>query len=114
IGFHGFHIHETGICEGDFTSANGHFDLHGHNHGEHSGDLPPLEANETGRAFLAVHTSRFHFNDLFDADGSSFIVHAGADNLANIPERYGGADATTLANGDAGARVACGVIAEPQ
>ena len=51
-------------------------------------------------------------NDLFDADGSAVIVHAGPDNYANIPTRYTGPvpDATTLATGDAGGRVACGVV----
>lgn len=87
-GFHGFHIHEKGLCEGDFVTAGGHFDLSDSHHGEHSGDLPLLEADSTGRAYLSVHTARFNFNDLFDADGSSFIVHVGADNVANIPDRY--------------------------
>jgi len=113
-GFHGFHIHETGRCNGNFTSANGHFDLHNANHGEHSGDLPVLQADERGKAFLAVHTARFEIEDLFDADGSALIIHAGTDNFANVQPRYGGADATTLANGDAGGRIACGVIAAPE
>lgn len=109
-GFHGFHIHEIAVCEGDFTSAGGHFDLQNVNHGQHSGDLPLLEADESGHVFLAVHTARFRFNDLFDNDGSAFVVHDGADNVANIPDRYGGADSVTLSNGDAGGRFACGVI----
>lgn len=117
-GFHGFHIHETGLCEVNdgsvFASANGHFDLHGANHGQHSGDLPVLQADESGHVFLAVHTARFHFNELADADGSAFIVHENSDNFANIPGRYGATDATTLANGDGGARIACGVIAPPK
>lgn len=117
-GFHGFHIHETGRCEvnneGVFASANGHFDLGNANHGNHSGDLPVLEADNNGHAFLAVHTARFHLEDLFDFDGSALIIHAEADNFAHIPVRYGGADATTRSNGDAGSRVACGVIASPE
>lgn len=117
-GFHGFHIHETGLCEvnaeGVFASANGHFDMDNVNHGQHTGDLPVLEANESGHVFLAVHTARFHFNDLADADGSAFIVHQESDNFANIPDRYGETDGTTLANGDGGARIACGVIYPPQ
>ena len=55
--------------------------------------------------------------ELFDADGSAIIVHEGRDNLANIPERYHshteyvfGPDSATLGTGDAGARLACGVI----
>lgn len=117
-GFHGFHIHENGLCEitsdGDFVTAGGHFDLSDSYHGEHSGDLPLLEVDTTGRTYLSVHTARFHFNDLFDADGSSFIVHVGADNVANIPARYGGADEVTRSNGDAGGRFACGVISAPE
>ncbi|GAB5490776.1 MAG: hypothetical protein Phog2KO_09910 [Phototrophicaceae bacterium] len=117
-GFHGFHIHETGLCEvnseGVFVSANGHFDLTSANHGEHSGDLPVLEADASGHAFLAVHTARFHFDDLADIDGSAFIVHSGHDNFANIPVRYGEADSITLSNGDAGSRIACGVISAPK
>ena len=117
-GYHGFHIHETGHCEvssdGDFVSAGGHFDMDDAQHSQHSGDLPVLLADDTGRAFLAVHTANFHLHDLFDEDGSSLIIHAGADNFANIPERYGTVDATTLANGDSGTRVACGVIAAPR
>jgi Cu-Zn family superoxide dismutase len=40
------------------------------------------------------------------------MVHAGADNFANIPERYapGGPDEDTLETGDSGGRVACGEI----
>ncbi len=115
-GFHGFHIHETGLCDADtgFASANNHFDLANNHHGQHSGDLPILEADATGYVYLAVYTARFKFDDLSDRDGSAFIVHADADNVAHIPARYGGADATTLANGDAGQRIACGVIAAPQ
>lgn len=117
-GFHGFHIHETGLCEvndeGVFVTANGHFNLNDANHGEHSGDLPVLEADESGHAFLAVHTARFHFNDLADVNGSAFIVHQASDNFANIPERYGELDEITLANGDGGVRIACGVIHPPK
>ena len=47
---------------------------------------------------------------LRDADGSALIVHAGPDNFANIPPRYGTPDADTLATGDSGARAACGVV----
>lgn len=117
-GFHGFHIHEVGKCEvndkGVFTTAGGHFDMGSHQHGEHSGDLPLLEADSTGHVYMSFHTSRFSIADLQDTDGSAFIVHANADNFANIPERYGQADEVTLSNGDSGARIACGVIAAAQ
>ena len=52
-----------------------------------------------------------------DADRSAIILHAGSDNLANIPARYQssasqtpGPDATTRETGDAGAGFACGVV----
>ena len=52
---------------------------------------------------------------IFDADGAAIIIHAGADNFANIPARYSaggvpGPDAATLATGDSGSRVACGIL----
>ena len=55
-------------------------------------------------------TDRFTVDQLFDADGSAIIVHANADNYANIPAVYGAPNATTLSTGDAGARFACGLI----
>jgi superoxide dismutase, Cu-Zn family len=116
-GFHGFHVHATGACVAPFTSAGGHYDTPGagHGHGAHAGDMPPLLVNDDGTAEVRFDTDRFALGDLYDADGSALIVHAGPDNLANIPSRYShatgtGPDATTLATGDAGARVACGVI----
>ena len=46
---------------------------------------------------------------MVNADGNAFIVHADLDNYANVCG-YGTPDATTLATGDAGGRIACGVI----
>ena len=93
-----------------FTSAGGHFAAPNTTHGAHAGDLPPLLVNADGTASAAFETDRFTLAQLRDADGSALIVHAGADNFANIPPRYGTPDADTLATGDAGARAACGVI----
>jgi Cu-Zn family superoxide dismutase len=110
-GFHGFHVHAVGKCEGPaFTSAGGHFAAPNTTHGAHAGDLPSLLVNADGTASAAFETDRFTLAQLRDADGSALIVHAGADNFANIPPRYGTPDADTLATGDAGARAACGVI----
>jgi Cu-Zn family superoxide dismutase len=58
---------------------------------------------------LSFISDRYGLTDLFDADGNAFIVHANPDNYANVL-RYGTPDATTLATGDAGGRIACGVI----
>lgn len=112
-GFHGFHIHAVGKCDPPgFTSSGGHFNPAGRPHGDHAGDLPNLLVNPDGTAAMTVKTARFKVLDLFDADGSGFIIHANADNHANIPaDRYQPApDAATLATGDAGGRLACGVV----
>lgn len=119
-GFHGFHVHTTGLCEanaaaGPFTSAGGHYTGGDTTHASHAGDMPSLLATEDGKAYLKFVTDRFTLEELRDADGSAVMVHEGRDNFANIPTRYvaggvAGPDATTLATGDAGARVACGVI----
>lgn len=115
-GFHGFHIHEFGKCElgleSPFASAGGHFNPGGTTHGHHAGDLPSLSVLDEGTAALVYNTDAILIEDLLDGDGSAFIIHSGADNFANIPERYGGPDETTLSAGDAGSRVACGVIKE--
>lgn len=116
-GFHGFHVHTVGECVPPFTSAGGHFNPTGASHGDHAGDMPSLLVNADGTAELAFETDRFSLRDLFDADGSAVMVHSGRDNFANIPSRYRsdvtgapGPDAETLATGDAGSRVACGVV----
>ena len=112
-GFHGFHIHTIGSCAAaDFTSAGGHFNPTGEAHGHHAGDMPILQVNPDGTGEASFTIASFQVSQLFDADGSALIIHAGADNYANIPQRYSatGPDATTLATGDSGARVVCGVI----
>jgi Cu-Zn family superoxide dismutase len=112
-GFHGFHVHTVGSCVGpDFGSAGGHFNMAGHSHPMHSGDMVSLLVGPDGSGEANFTTSSFKVADLFDADGSAVIVHAGPDNFANIPARYaaGGPDATTLATGDSGARTACGIV----
>jgi len=112
-GFHGFHIHAVGDCSAsDFTSAGGHFNPSGDNHGDHAGDLPNLLVMADGTASMRFDTDRLAVDDLFDEDGSAVIIHAAPDNYANIPERYQEPppDDATLATGDAGSRLACGVI----
>jgi Cu-Zn family superoxide dismutase len=119
-GFHGLHVHANGACDApDFTSAGPHFDnparmssdAQGGMPQGHSGDLPSLLANQNGTAQLQTESDRFSVADLLAGAGTALIIHAGPDNFANIPTRYAPApDAMTLATGDAGARLACGVI----
>jgi Cu-Zn family superoxide dismutase len=117
-GFHGFHVHTVGSCVAPaFTSAGAHFNPKGVGHGQHAADFPALLVNADGTGEARFKTDRFAIADLFDADGSALVVHANADNLANIPARYHshtedkfGPDSATLATGDAGDRAACGVL----
>ncbi|GIH09179.1 hypothetical protein Rhe02_72460 [Rhizocola hellebori] len=114
-GFHGFHIHAVGLCEAPFTTAGGHLNPAGVGHGQHAGDLPLLKVAADGRATSVTETDSVTFADIFDADGSAIIIHALPDNYANIPTRYSaagipGPDAATLGTGDAGGRIACGII----
>lgn len=124
-GFHGFHVHETGECDGNapdgpFTTAGGHLSRGDQVHGEHAGDMSSLLVLADGKARLRFETDLFRMRDLFDKDGSAVMVHEGPDNSANIPDRYvsstsgePGPDEETLSTGDAGARFACGVIERP-
>src|SRR3984885_12625867 len=125
-GFHGVHIHSVGKCEansvaptggepGDFLSAGGHFMAPGHEHG--SGDLTSLQVRKDGGALLETTTDGFTKADPLARAGTALVIHAGADNFGNIPaDRYNqvngapGPDQTTMSTGDAGKRVACGVI----
>jgi Cu-Zn family superoxide dismutase len=70
-----------------------------------------------GTANVNFNTDRFTLEKLFEGDGTAIIIHEGRDNYANIPRRYLPAnvepmlpDTATLATGDSGARVACGVV----
>ncbi len=127
-GFHGMHIHSVGKCEadsvaptggapGNFNSAGGHFQVPGHSGHPSSGDLTSLQVREDGSAMVVTTTDTFTADELLDGAGTAIIIHEQSDNFANIPpERYQQVngdpppDQTTLATGDAGARVACGVI----
>ena len=129
-GMHGMHIHAVGKCEansvgpsggapGDFLSAGGHLEAGGSaSHPSHGGDLSSLQVRGDGTAMLVTTSNAFDRADLLDGGGTAIIIHESADNFANIPaDRYqqidGGAtgpDAATLATGDSGKRVACGVI----
>ncbi|WP_370464791.1 superoxide dismutase family protein [Mycolicibacterium sp. P1-18] len=127
-GFHGMHIHSVGKCEpasvaptggapADFNSAGGHFQVGGHSGHPASGDLSSLQVRADGSAMSVTTTDAFTAADLEAGTKTAIIIHEKADNFANIPpERYQqvngtpGPDETTMATGDAGKRVACGVI----
>ena len=103
---HGFHIHEAGDCSsGDGMSAKGHFNPHGKPHGNpssgerHAGDLPSLKADKGGRAKLDVTVDQLTVRaGAASVVGRGLIVHADPDDYKTQP------------TGNAGARLACGVI----
>jgi superoxide dismutase, Cu-Zn family len=104
---HGFHIHEKGDCSsGDGMSTGGHFNPGGKPHGahasaeRHAGDLPSLKADAAGRAEMRVPLSGLAIGSgAADIVGRGLIVHAMPDDFKTQP------------TGNAGARIACGVIA---
>ncbi|RKD91080.1 superoxide dismutase family protein [Mangrovibacterium diazotrophicum] len=104
-GKHGFHIHQFGdLTAPDGTSAGGHFNPEGHDHGaptgemRHVGDLGNLEANAEGVAIYEVTYPSMTFAGPESILGRGIIVHADEDDLVSQP------------TGAAGARVAIGVI----
>ncbi|OLT79897.1 superoxide dismutase [Mycobacteroides chelonae] len=127
-GFHGLHIHSFKKCEanstapaggtpGDFLSAGGHFNVPGYTGHPSSGDLVSINILKDGSGELVTTADSFTKDDLTAGNGTSIIIHEKADNFANVPpERYtqangtAGPDDTTKSTGDAGKRVACGLI----
>ncbi len=115
-GEHAIHIHEKGRCTpaSSFTDAGGHFNprdnKHGMKHpeGQHAGDMPNLKPNSDGvikTQFLNKYitlkdTDQVERASVFDTDGSAIVIHEGADDHVSQP------------SGDAGGRLACGVISK--
>jgi superoxide dismutase, Cu-Zn family len=104
-GKHGFHIHEFGDCSApDAKSAGGHFNPSNHQHGapdatdRHAGDLGNIEADASGKAHLEWSDKMMKLSGDDSIVGHAVIVHEKADDLKTQP------------TGDAGGRVACGVI----
>jgi Cu-Zn family superoxide dismutase len=105
-GKHGLHVHTVGTCEdmAEFKMAGGHMDMKGKQHGllnadgPHDGDLPNIFVHSDGTGEAEFYTEGFSMDDLLDKDGSSFMIHAGEDDYMSQPA------------GNAGARIACGVI----
>ncbi|MFL9840826.1 superoxide dismutase family protein [Sphingomonas sp. ST-64] len=105
-GDHGVHVHMTGKCDAPgFTTAGGHWNPDSAEHGlqnprgAHAGDMPNLKVADDGTGSLTFTLRSGTMAQLLDADGSAFIVHAGADDQKTDP------------SGDSGDRIACGVFA---
>lgn len=99
VGPHGFHIHENGSCEvGDpgepFKAAGSHWNPTNQPHGNHAGDFPVLFSNN-GIAAMCFFTNKFKVKDVV---GKAVIIHESPDDYRSQPA------------GDAGRRLACGII----
>jgi Cu-Zn family superoxide dismutase len=105
-----FHIHEVGKCEAPFESAGGHFNPGKHKHGiasgeGHAGDMPNLHIPQNGELMVEVVNAAISLdkgkpNSVFHSGGTSIVIHAGKDDYMSDPA------------GNAGDRIACGVIQE--
>ncbi len=85
-----FHIHQGSKCSG----TDGHFDSDKSLHPYHSGDLPPLFANN-GYAYMSVVSGRFTISEII---GKTIIIHGGIDDFSSQP------------SGNSGEKIACGEI----
>ncbi|KXG74827.1 superoxide dismutase family protein [Thermotalea metallivorans] len=99
IGPHGFHIHEKGDCtvgnpEDPFRAAGEHWNPTNQPHGNHAGDFPVLFSND-GIARMTFFTNKFKVQDII---GKAVIIHQSPDDYRTQPA------------GDAGKRLACGII----
>jgi Cu-Zn family superoxide dismutase len=109
-GDHAFHVHAVGKCDGpDFKSAGPHFNpdetKHGlmNDQGPHAGDMPNLHVPESGKLVVEVLNESVSLDAeraLLDGDGSALVIHAKADDYQTDPA------------GNAGDRIACGVVTQ--
>lgn len=107
-GEHGMHFHAVGSCKGDgFSGAGGHLNpyakMHGSKNpgGSHMGDLPNIMVDANGLALTDVGLEGLSpelIQAMFDKDGASIVIHAGADDYMTDP------------SGNSGGRIACGVF----
>jgi superoxide dismutase, Cu-Zn family len=103
-GDHAIHIHEAGKCEAPFQTAGGHLNPDKKKHGvlvaegKHEGDLPNLHVGADGKVQFDHFAHGLKMKDLQDTDGAAVVVHASADDYKTDPA------------GNAGDRIACGVV----
>ncbi|XP_056641198.1 superoxide dismutase [Cu-Zn] [Diorhabda carinulata] len=109
-GLHGFHIHEFGDNTNGCISAGAHFNPHGKDHAgptaadRHVGDLGNVEAGSDGVAKINLKDSVISLEGEHNIIGRTVVVHADPDDLG-----LGGHELSKT-TGNAGGRLACGVI----
>ena len=107
-GKHGFHIHEYGDLSQGCESAGAHYNPDGVEHGDlengHVGDLGNVEADSNGIAEFTIKAERIELIGERSVIGRAIVIHENEDDLGK------GGDAESLKTGNAGDRLACGVI----
>ncbi|CAG9860717.1 unnamed protein product [Phyllotreta striolata] len=109
-GLHGFHVHDLGNIVGGCTATSGHFNPHKKTHGapedsiRHVGDLGNIVADQSGVAKIDIVDNVIALNGQNGIIGRGVVVHEKADDLGK------GGNKDSLITGNAGGRVACGVI----
>ena len=107
-GKHGIHIHEFGDLSDGCDSAGGHYNPDGVDHGDlmqgHVGDLGNIVADEQGIARFKIVARRVDLSGDRSVVGRAMVIHADEDDLGL------GGDEESLKTGNAGERLACGVI----
>ena len=107
-GEHGFHIHEFGDMSDGCKSMGGHYNPDGVDHGHmgegHVGDLGNITADDSGTAKFSIRADRVELIGERSVVGRGVVVHADEDDLGK------GGDEESLKTGNAGDRIACGVI----
>ncbi len=112
-GEHAIHIHQNAKCDPpDFRSAGGHFNPDGKKHGlenpegHHAGDMPNITVNADGKAEGRLSNNDVNLktagdsHSLFSNGGTALVIHLKADDMKTDP------------SGNAGERIACGVITQ--
>jgi Cu-Zn family superoxide dismutase len=107
-GEHGFHVHEFGDLSDGCASAGGHYNPDGVDHGNleegHVGDLGNVTASEDGVANISIVAERVSLMGERSIVGRAVVIHSKQDDLGK------GGDDESLKTGNAGDRLACGVI----
>ncbi|OQV24269.1 putative Superoxide dismutase (Cu-Zn), chloroplastic [Hypsibius exemplaris] len=107
---HGFHIHEFGDLSNGCLSVGGHFNPDNMTHGakdaavRHTGDLGNIMSDKNGMIFLNFTDSEVQLGGRYNVVGRAIVVHEKPDDLGK------GNAADSLTTGNAGGRLACGVI----